>query len=91
MNENIKEIEYELREAFIKLKADADYLQMLRDKKLYAESFATFQSKIIDIFQNIKSLFKILSKSRLLSNSILNDKKTKLMAMNFNPDVKKCF
>ena len=91
MNENIKEIKYELREAFIKLKADADYLQMLRDKKLYAESFATFQSKIIDIFQNIKSLFKILSKSRLLSNSILNDKKTKLMAMNFNPDVKNVF
>lgn len=91
MDINSKENEYELREAIIKLKADADYLQMLRDKKLYAESYATFQNKIIDIFQNIKSLFKILSKSRLLTNAALNDKKAKLMSMNFNPDVKNVF
>ena len=91
MSEDYKEIEYELREVLIKLKADIDYLHLLREKKLYAESFATFQSKIIDIFQNIKSLFKILRKSRLLSNAVLNDKKAKLMSMDFNPDVKNVF
>ena len=91
MNEDYKEMEYELKQIFIKLKADADYLILLREKKLYAESFAAFQNKIIDIFQNIKGLFKILSKSRLLSNAVLNDKKVKLMSMNFNPVVENVF
>ena len=91
MDINYKENEYELKEAIIKLKADIEYLKLLKDKKLYAESFATFQSKILDIYENIKNIFRGLSKSYLVSSKEFREKKAKLLEMNLRPEIKNVF
>ena len=91
MGVNYKENEYELKEAIIKLKADIEYLKLLKDKKLYAESFATFQSKILDIYENIKNIFRGLSKSYLVSSKEFREKKDKLLEMNLRPEIKNVF